>query len=94
LKKGDQNTRFFHHLANSHRRNNFISGLSIDGLDTSNQEVINDTIIQFYMNLLTEMTIWWPKLDGLELLLSMDGDKASGPDGFTIAVFQLCWVIV
>jgi len=46
------------------------------------------------MNLLTEMTIWWPKLDGLELLLSMDGDKASGPDGFTIAVFQLCWVIV
>lgn len=27
-------------------------------------------------------------------LLSMDGDKASGQDGFTIAIFQLCWVIV
>lgn len=67
--------RFFHRLANSHRRNNFISGLSIDGLDTSNQEVINDTIIQFYMNLLTEMTIWWPKLDGLEFP-SLDAGEA------------------
>jgi hypothetical protein len=24
----------------------------------------------------------------------MDGDKALGPDGFTIAFFQSCWTIV
>jgi hypothetical protein len=29
-----------------------------------------------------------------QALLSMDGDKASGPDGFTIAFFQSCWAIV
>jgi hypothetical protein len=45
LKEGDQNMIFFHCLANSHSRNNFISILSIDGSDTSNQEVINDDTI-------------------------------------------------
>ena len=29
-----------------------------------------------------------------QALLSMDGDKISGPDGFTIAFFQSCWAIV
>lgn len=27
-------------------------------------------------------------------LLTMDGDKAPGPGGFTIAFFQSCWEIV
>jgi hypothetical protein len=97
--------------------NNFISSLSIDGLDTSNQEVINDSIIQYDTNLFTETTLWPPKLDGLEFpsldareanwlerpfreeevhqaLLNMDCNKASRLDGFTIAFFQSCWVIV
>jgi hypothetical protein len=30
----------------------------------------------------------------LQLLLSMDGDKGLGPDGFTIAFFRSCWFIV
>jgi hypothetical protein len=38
-------------------------------MDTSNQEVINDTIIQYYKNLFSETTPWWPKLDGLEFPL-------------------------
>lgn len=45
LKEGDHNTSSFHCLANSHRSNYFISSLSIEGSDTSNQEVINDSII-------------------------------------------------
>jgi len=36
---------FFRRLANSYRRNNFISSLNSDGSITSNQEAINDTII-------------------------------------------------
>jgi hypothetical protein len=117
LKEGDHNTSFFHRLANSHRMNNFISSLSIDGSDTSNQEVINGSIIQYDSNLFTETTLWPPKLDGLEFplldarevdwlerpfreeevhqaLLNMDCNKASRLDGFTIAFFQSCWVIV
>jgi hypothetical protein len=58
LEEGDQNTSFIH-LSNSHRRNNFISSLSIDSLDTSNQEVINDTINQYYKNLIRKTTLLW-----------------------------------
>jgi hypothetical protein len=47
LKEGDHNTRCFHYLANSHRRNYFISSLCIEGTITSKQGVIIDTITQF-----------------------------------------------
>ena len=36
LKKGDSNTRFFHRMANSNRRNNCIENLMIDGALSSN----------------------------------------------------------
>lgn len=54
LKEEDHNMRFFHCLVNSHRRNNFISNLSIDGTVTFDQEAITDTIIQesLYRNIL------------------------------------------
>jgi hypothetical protein len=74
LKEGDQNMSFFHCLANSHRRNNFISSLSIDGSETSNQEVINDTIILYYKNLFIKTTLWRPRLDGLEFPLLDAGE--------------------
>jgi hypothetical protein len=50
---------------NSHRRNN-LSNLCIEGSVTSKQEVIKDTITQYYKNLFTETAPWRPKLDGLE----------------------------
>jgi hypothetical protein len=54
LKEGDHNTGFFHLLANSHRRNNFISSLCINGIITSEKELIKDSITQYFSNLLTE----------------------------------------
>jgi hypothetical protein len=53
---------------------NFINNLSIDGLDTSNQKVINDTINQYYKNLFTETTPWQAKLDGFEFPLLYVGE--------------------
>ena len=32
LKEGDNNTRFFHRLANSHRRANTMRGVEVDGI--------------------------------------------------------------
>ena len=32
LKEGDYNTRFFHRLANSHRRANTLRGVEVDGI--------------------------------------------------------------
>jgi hypothetical protein len=34
-----------------------------------------------------EMEVW-------EVVKGMDGDKARGQDGFTMAFFQSCWVVV
>jgi hypothetical protein len=65
IKEGNHNTRFFHRLANSYKRNNFISSLCIDASVTSDQEEIKDTITQYFKNLFTETTPWRPKLDGL-----------------------------
>jgi hypothetical protein len=117
LKEGDHNTGFFPCLANSHRRNNFISSLCIDGIITSKKVLIKDSITQYFSNLLTESAHQRPKLDGLEFpcldsleavwlerpfqeeevfqaLLSMEVDKAPGPNGFAISFFRACWSIV
>ena len=32
VKEGDNNTRFFHRVANSHRRTNYIRGIEVDGV--------------------------------------------------------------
>ena len=44
---------FFHQMANSHRRNNAITNLKVDGVLTSDQKSIEVCIIQFYKNLFT-----------------------------------------
>ena len=32
MKEADNNTRFFHRIANSHRRTNHIKGIEVDGV--------------------------------------------------------------
>jgi hypothetical protein len=66
LREGDKNTIFFHRLANSHRRNNSISSLLIEGELSTDLEVISNCITQFYTNLFLEGEGWLPLLDGLE----------------------------
>ena len=51
LRDGDANTKFFHRMANSHRRNNGIESLMVDGILSSNQGMIADCITQFFMKL-------------------------------------------
>ena len=60
LREGDSNTKSFHRMANSNRRNNMansnrrnnsIDNLNIDGVLTSDQEVIDDGIAWFYKSL-------------------------------------------
>jgi hypothetical protein len=117
LKEGDRNTKFFHRLANSHRRNNFIGALNIDGHMTLDSEEITAEIVQYYQNLYSESTHWRPKLDGLSFnrlnsvdaaavirpfdeeevqaaVTTMPGDKAPGPDGFTLAFYKKCWSVL
>ena len=60
LKKGDANTRFFHRMANSNRKNNGIESLMVNGTLSSNQGMIADCITHFFMNLYFEHQVVRP----------------------------------
>jgi hypothetical protein len=114
LKEGDNNTSFFHHLANSNRRRNYLGRLEVDGCVFEDKEDIKTQVEQFYHSLYQESESWRPEVDGLhfdaidsndrdllerpfdreevvQVLQNLEGDKAPGPDGFTMAFFQTCW---
>ena len=117
MKEGDNNTRFFHRVANSHRRTNHIWGIEVDGVLYEDEEEVRSKMVNFYQRLYTESDSWRPSTDRLEfarieeverlelegdfskeevvkVLYEMEGDKAPGPDGFTMAFFQKCWSVV
>uniref|UniRef100_A0A2N9GXK7 Reverse transcriptase domain-containing protein n=1 Tax=Fagus sylvatica TaxID=28930 RepID=A0A2N9GXK7_FAGSY len=117
LREGDKNTKFFHRLANSHRRYNSISSLSINGVLSSDSEAISECITNFYTHLFEEEECERPLLDGLDfsmisgedalwlerpfgeeevagVVAGFNGDKAPGPDGFSMGFFQSCWDIL
>ncbi len=65
LKEGDKNTKFFHRIANSHRRKNSIGQLNVDGETITDTTEINTKIVDFYSNLFTEVRVRRPMLDNL-----------------------------
>jgi hypothetical protein len=114
LKEGDNNTNFFHHLANSNRRRNYLGSLEVDGSFFEDKENIKTQVVQFYHSLYQESEPWRPEADGIafdsidpsdremlerpfereevvQVLHDFQGDKAPGPDGFTMAFLQKCW---
>ena len=117
MKEGDNNTRFFHRVANSHRRTNHIWGIEVDGVLYEDEKEVRSKVVNFYQRLYTKSDTWRPSMDRLEfarieevqrleiegdfskeevvkVLYEMEGDKAPGPDGFTMAFFQKCWSVV
>uniref|UniRef100_A0A2N9G1G0 Reverse transcriptase domain-containing protein n=1 Tax=Fagus sylvatica TaxID=28930 RepID=A0A2N9G1G0_FAGSY len=65
LKEGDNNTRFFHQLANSNRRRNYLGSLEVDGNIFEDKEDIKAQVVQFYHSLYQESESWRPEADGL-----------------------------
>ena len=66
LKEGDNNTRFFHRLANSHRRANTMRGVEVDGIIYEADSNIQDQVVGFYKSLYQEPEDWRPTVDGLD----------------------------
>ena len=117
LKEGDNNTKFFHQMANSHRRNNYMERVEVDGTVYEVESEVKQKVVQFYTSLYQEQESWRPTVDGLEfdmiseeeqallerkfdreevlqVVKDLQGDKAPGPDGFTMAFFQKCWSVI
>ena len=66
IREGDRNTRFFHCIANSHRRFNSIDRLMVDGELSSDPEAIAGCISHFYRQLYVETVAHRPLLDDVE----------------------------
>jgi hypothetical protein len=67
LKEGDNNTKFFHRVANSNRRVNSIESLMVNGSLSSNPSEIKEHMIHFYSKLFTESSGWRPVPEGLPM---------------------------
>ena len=65
LKEGDNNKRFFHHLANSNRRRNYLGNLEVDGFIFEDKEDIKFQVEKFYHFLYQESESWCSEVDGL-----------------------------
>ena len=52
IREGDKNTKFFHRIANPHRRFNSIDRLMVDGDLSSNPKAIAGAISHFYRHIL------------------------------------------
>jgi hypothetical protein len=117
LKEGDKCSKFFHSMANSHRRYNSIDYLMIEGNLSNNQVEISEHIVKYYQKLFEEQCQWRLRVDDIvfdqildheagwlerefeeeevrKVVMALEGDKAPGPDGFSIAFFQVCWEVV
>jgi hypothetical protein len=75
LREGDKNTKFFHKVASSHRRNNQVGSLLIIGSMSTNLMEIKDHIVQFYRNLYSEQVPCRPRAYGLSFR-SIDADES------------------
>ncbi|RVW71546.1 Transposon TX1 uncharacterized 149 kDa protein [Vitis vinifera] len=87
VKEGDCNSKLFHKVANGRRNKNFIKILENErGLVLDSSESITEEILLYFKKLYSCPT--------RESWRVEDRDKASGPDDFTIAVFQDCWDVI
>ena len=51
IKEGDNNTKFFHKLANSHKTHNHLSILEADGVMYEEESEVAAQVVQFYKTL-------------------------------------------
>ena len=66
IKEGDNNTKFFHKIANSYRRYNYLGILEVDGVIYEELSEVIAEVVWFYKNLYQEIEEWRPFVEGLE----------------------------
>ena len=66
MKEGNNNTRFFHRLANSHRNANLIKRLEVEGVLYEDEADVRSQLVLFYQGLYEEIEVRRPTMDGLD----------------------------
>jgi hypothetical protein len=93
LKEGDNNTKFFHRVANSHRKYNHVGALRINGVMSSDPMEIKEHIVKYYDKLYTEQSAWRPRVDGLSFS-SIDAEESLWLErDFEQEVWEVVWVL-
>ena len=65
LKEGDKNTKFFHKMANAHRRGNQITKMRINGVWITKEIELKQGIVEAFKSLLSKTGEWRASIDGL-----------------------------
>ena len=77
LKEGDNNTRFFHRMANAHNRRNWLSRLKVDDCWHTEELDLKNSVVGAFNNLYTEEGGWRPGIEGLPFM-RLDSCEAEG----------------
>ena len=67
LKEGDRNTNFFHIMANSHRRRNFMGKIKIEDRWVEEESEIRKGIVEAFQSFLTNPSGWHPNFPSVAL---------------------------
>ncbi|KAL4201676.1 hypothetical protein AMTRI_Chr02g259790 [Amborella trichopoda] len=94
LKVGDQNTAFFHRIANCRRRENMISTIKVDNSFLTQPDEIENAILNYFMSLifaLVGLKPWMTTLDFLSVpdLWSSELEKRFTVEEISSAIDQL-----
>ena len=65
-KEGDNNTKFFHKMANARRRYNHLGILEVNGVLHEEETEVASQIVRFYQKLYQETKVWRPREEGLD----------------------------
>ena len=65
FREGDRNTRFFHKMANVHRRRDALLRIKINGQWFGEYNGFKEGVVNAFQNLLIENGDWRPSCDGL-----------------------------
>ena len=68
LKEGDNNTRFFHRMANAHNKRNWLSKVKVNGCWYTEENDLKANVVGAFHNLYSEKGGWRPCIDGLSFV--------------------------
>ena len=81
LKKGYNNTKFFHRMTNARKRGNFISSMTIRGVRLDNEEELKEEIGSYFKSLFEESLVRRLVVESglFRTLDSLDNETLEGP---------------